>query len=282
MLERMDEFFDSRLAIYDEHQLDAIASARDFYPFTAGLLPREPGARVLDLGCGTGLELEWYFQLNPTARVTGIDLAPGMLDALRAKFPEHNLELICDSYFDVPLGAQRFDAAVSVESLHHFTQAEKIPLYTRLCTALVRAAALSSRTTLFPRAPRKRGSAGSLSGSGASRASRTGGSTISTRRSPSLTRWRRSAQQALRRLRCSAPGPQPQRSAPPDRAMPIAYVTLVLVSGGMGPGLAQQTADSARQARAHVRRRARYGQSANSCRRRSRSSTSTRETLASQ
>lgn len=137
MLERMDEFFDSRLAIYDEHQLDAIASARDFYPFTAELLPREPGARVLDLGCGTGLELEWYFQLNPTARVTGIDLAPGMLDALRAKFPEHNLELICDSYFDVPLGAQRFDAAVSVESLHHFTQAEKIPLYTRLCTALV-------------------------------------------------------------------------------------------------------------------------------------------------
>ena len=137
MLERMDEFFDSRLAIYDEHQLDAIASARDFYPFTAGLLPREPGARVLDLGCGTGLELEWYFQLNPTARVTGIDLAPGMLDALRAKFPEHNLELICDSYFDVPLRAQHFDAAVSVESLHHFTQAEKIPLYTRLCTALV-------------------------------------------------------------------------------------------------------------------------------------------------
>lgn len=137
MLERMDEFFDTRLAIYDEHQLDAIASARDFYPFTAGLLPREPGARVLDLGCGTGLELEWYFQLNPTARVTGIDLAPGMLDTLRAKFPEHNLELICDSYFDVPLGAQRFDAAVSVESLHHFTQAEKIPLYTRQCTALV-------------------------------------------------------------------------------------------------------------------------------------------------
>lgn len=137
MLERMDEFFDSRLAIYDEHQLDAIASARDFYPFTAGLLPREPGARVLDLGCGTGLELEWYFQLNPTARVTGIDLAPGMLDALRAKFPEHNLELICDSYFDVPLGAQHYDAVVSVESLHHFTQAEKIPLYTRLCTTLV-------------------------------------------------------------------------------------------------------------------------------------------------
>ncbi|MBQ7017039.1 MAG: class I SAM-dependent methyltransferase, partial [Firmicutes bacterium] len=29
-----------------------------------------------------------------------------------------------------------FDAAVSVESLHHFTKEEKLPLYTKLCSAL--------------------------------------------------------------------------------------------------------------------------------------------------
>ncbi len=136
MLERMDEFFDRRLDIYDEHQLTCIDSAREFYPFTATLLPAEPGSRVLDLGCGTGLELEQYFQLNPTARVTGVDLAPGMLKALAEKFPERSLELVCGSYFDVPFGRERFDAAVSVESLHHFTQAEKIPLYARLRRAL--------------------------------------------------------------------------------------------------------------------------------------------------
>lgn len=82
MLERMDEFFDTRLDIYDEHQLSAIESAREFYPFTAQQLPVQEGARVLDLGCGTGLELQAYFVLNPSARVLGIDLAPGMLDAL--------------------------------------------------------------------------------------------------------------------------------------------------------------------------------------------------------
>ena len=50
MLEKMGEFFDSRLAMYDEHQLTAIESARELYRFTAERLPGRPGARVLDLG----------------------------------------------------------------------------------------------------------------------------------------------------------------------------------------------------------------------------------------
>lgn len=135
MLEKMDAFFDSRLQGYEEHQLTAIEGAEIFYPFTAGLLP-EGEAEVLDLGCGTGLELGFYFQRNPVARVTGIDLAPGMLGALKAKFPDRQLTLIEGSYFTVPLGEERFDAAVSVESLHHFTRAEKTALYRRLHRAL--------------------------------------------------------------------------------------------------------------------------------------------------
>ena len=136
MLEKMGAFFDARLDGYDEHMLTNIASAREFYPFTAACLPKEEGAQVLDLGCGTGLELEEYFRMNPSARITGIDLAPGMLAALRAKFPDKALTLLQGSYFDTPFGEDAFDAAVSVESLHHFTQAEKIPLYRKLRKAL--------------------------------------------------------------------------------------------------------------------------------------------------
>ena len=136
MLEQMAAFFDARLDGYDAHMLNEIESAREFYPFTAGLLPKEGCATVLDLGCGTGLELEEYFRLNPTAQITGIDLAPGMLAALQAKFPDMALKLVQGSYFDVPFGEKDFDAAVSVESLHHFTQAEKIPLYRKLKQAL--------------------------------------------------------------------------------------------------------------------------------------------------
>jgi tRNA (cmo5U34)-methyltransferase len=83
MLEKMGEFFDNRLEIYDEHQLNCIDSAREFLQFTADCLPLFPGCRVLDLGCGTGLELESFFNLNPSAKITGIDMAPGMLGKLK-------------------------------------------------------------------------------------------------------------------------------------------------------------------------------------------------------
>ena len=136
MLERMSEFFENRLDGYDEHMLTNIESAREFYPFTAKCLPRTDRCRILDLGCGTGLELEYYFALAHTASVTGIDISQGMLDALSAKFEGKDITLVCRSYFDVPFGFDAFDAAVSVESLHHFTQKEKIPLYEKLCKSI--------------------------------------------------------------------------------------------------------------------------------------------------
>ena len=136
MLEKMAEFFENRLNGYDEHMMTGIEAADEFYPFTASLLPTTKGSRVLDLGCGTGLELEKYFPLCPSARVTGIDLSEAMLNALKKKFTDKDITLIVGSYFDVPLGENVFDAAVSVESLHHFTKDEKIPLYKKLHTAL--------------------------------------------------------------------------------------------------------------------------------------------------
>lgn len=136
MLEKMGEFFDSRLNEYDNHQITCIKSADEFYPFTAKCMPDDKCAKILDLGCGTGLELEYYFKLNPLASITGIDLAPEMLERLKSKFPDKDITLILGSYFDVSFGGELYDAAVSVESLHHFTKEEKIPLYKKLYDAL--------------------------------------------------------------------------------------------------------------------------------------------------
>ena len=136
MLEKMSDFFDARLVEYDEHMLTNIEGASEFYPFTAKQLPTAENCHILDLGCGTGLELKEYYMLNPSAKVTGIDLSQGMLTELRQKFADKDMTLILGSYFDVPLGENVFDAAVSVESLHHFTKEEKTGLYSKLHTAL--------------------------------------------------------------------------------------------------------------------------------------------------
>ena len=136
MLEKMDVFFENRLADYDEHMLTTIKGADEFYKYTAALLPREAKTEVLDLGCGTGLELEEYFLLNPNVHITGIDLSQAMLEILTAKFPDRNLNLICNSYFEVELGFEKYNAAVSVESLHHFAGDRKLPLYRKLLHSL--------------------------------------------------------------------------------------------------------------------------------------------------
>ena len=136
MLELMGQFFDARLENYEQHMLECIEDADKFYPFTADLLPEFDKAQILDLGCGTGLELDEYFKLNPHASVTGIDLAPGMLEALKRKHGDKNITLICGSYFVEEFGESIFDAAVSVESLHHFTSSQKLPLYEKLYNAL--------------------------------------------------------------------------------------------------------------------------------------------------
>ena len=136
MLEKMDDFFTARVDGYDEHMKNNIEGASKFYNYTASLLPMEKDKRILDLGCGTGLELEELFQMNRYAKVTGIDLTEAMLETLKAKFPDKDITTICGSYFDVNFGEEVYDAAVSVESLHHFTKEQKIPLYKKLNKAL--------------------------------------------------------------------------------------------------------------------------------------------------
>lgn len=136
MLEEMASFFENRLTGYDEHMLTSIEGAAEFYKFTAVQLPSIEHCAILDLGCGTGLELEEYFALNPSANIMGIDLSSGMLTALKNKFPDKTLDLICGSYFDIPFGSSRFDAAVSVQSLHHFAAEQKLLLYKKLFHSL--------------------------------------------------------------------------------------------------------------------------------------------------
>lgn len=137
--EAMGEFFDRRADGYEEHMRGNIAGFEGFYAAVEGQVPETGGkVEVLDLGCGTGLELAGVFRRAPRAQVTGIDLSQRMLDILRRSYAEraNQIRLIQGSYLTVPLPEGRFDCAISVQTMHHLLPEPKVELYRRICRAL--------------------------------------------------------------------------------------------------------------------------------------------------
>ncbi len=134
-MEKMDEFFTARAEGYDEHMLNEVEGCREAYLKMGELLP-DKAENLLDLGCGTGLELESVFARFPGVSVTGIDLSKAMLDRLSEKYREKNITLINGDYFSADLGQNRFDAAVSFQTMHHFSHEMKIGLYKKICHSL--------------------------------------------------------------------------------------------------------------------------------------------------
>jgi cyclopropane fatty-acyl-phospholipid synthase-like methyltransferase len=134
-IEPMADFFKARVEGYDEHMLNEVEGCREGYRKMAELVP--VGAKhVLDLGCGTGLEMDELFKINPDVEVTGIDLTVEMLNQLKKKHPEKRLRLINASYFDVELGTEVYEGVISFQSLHHFTHEQKSSLYGRVYDSL--------------------------------------------------------------------------------------------------------------------------------------------------
>ncbi len=134
--EEMADFFTVRGDGYDEHMQQFAAC----YDVTASFIPAN-ATDILDLGCGTGLELDALDRIckrenRAFPHVVGIDMTRALTDQLLAKHPDKDIALRHGSYFSLPLGERCFDCAVSVESLHHFSYDEKIPLFGRVLNAL--------------------------------------------------------------------------------------------------------------------------------------------------
>ena len=130
-LEEMSDFFSKRLDGYEEH----MSVWGKSYKLFAELLPfrcRE----ILDLGCGTGLELDHIWQKDPAIEVTGVDLCQSMLDKLLDKYSDKHLITVCQDYFRYNLGCEKWDAIISFESLHHFLPERKGELYRKIYNGL--------------------------------------------------------------------------------------------------------------------------------------------------
>ncbi|MFN2364389.1 MAG: class I SAM-dependent methyltransferase [Halarsenatibacteraceae bacterium] len=137
--EKMKEFFDVRADDYDNHMAEYVDDYQGFYSSIAkDINATDNQIKILDLGCGTGLELEYIFKKAPNALMTGIDLSQEMLDLLVEKYKHKKgqINVIKGSYLDLDLQIRKYDYIISVMSLHHFLPGIKLGLYKKIQAAL--------------------------------------------------------------------------------------------------------------------------------------------------
>ncbi len=136
-IEELPEFFNSTADIWD--QKFGAEPDDPFYQAVALQIPQtdEP-IDILDLGCGTGIQLEFVFERAPNAKVTAIDRAPNMLKQLRSKFSNktEQLRLQQGSLLELTFGHHRYDYAISTLTMHHFLPQRKVAVYKEVRKAL--------------------------------------------------------------------------------------------------------------------------------------------------
>jgi len=139
MSERMAEFFDTRAMGYDDHMRVNIDNFEEFYTAVTSAIREDPGKKnVLDLGCGTGLELQGIFKQLPKAVVTCNDISLNMLEQLKQKYYEKSgqINFLIGSYTQVSFKMMSYDYVISVMTMHHLLPEPKLKLYRKIKDSL--------------------------------------------------------------------------------------------------------------------------------------------------
>jgi tRNA (cmo5U34)-methyltransferase len=137
----MQEFFTERASNW-EHFVKVEWLPQDYehyYSLLASTIPEtESPIRILDVGCGGGIEFEWIFRRAPNAKVTGIDQSSEMLDCLRAKYADQlsQFNLIHESYLTHQFSEEAFDFAITSMSIHYFRPSIRREIYEKIRVAL--------------------------------------------------------------------------------------------------------------------------------------------------
>jgi cyclopropane fatty-acyl-phospholipid synthase-like methyltransferase len=81
-----------------------------------------PGAKVLDIGCGTGIPIS-RFLTQEGFEVVGLDSSPGMIAKYRANFPA--VPIRCEPVQEASFTQDSFDAVVAWGVLFHLSEADQ-------------------------------------------------------------------------------------------------------------------------------------------------------------
>ncbi len=118
--EEIIDFFNSLAPNWDAEMIrdDAVISAILDY---AGI---SEGVSVLDVACGTGVLFEDYLE-RKVKRLTGVDIAPAMIEIARAKFNDKRITLLSEDIEDADF-PEPFDRCVVYNAFPHFPNPSRL------------------------------------------------------------------------------------------------------------------------------------------------------------
>lgn len=132
--------FDKAAASWDKNP-SRVKLAKDIADALTSRISLTPDMDVLDFGCGTGL---FTLHLQPLVRsVTGIDSSQGMLDILKMKIAEQNLNNVKTLLLDLEKGdilSGAYHLVASNMTLHHIKEIR--PLFDQFYRIMLPAAYL--------------------------------------------------------------------------------------------------------------------------------------------
>jgi SAM-dependent methyltransferase len=114
----------------------------------------EPGARVLDVGCGTGNYTRWLAQAADGGLTVGLDASESMVAAAAARDRDANIAYLRGDANALPFEDGSFDVACSVGAIHLLE--EPLQALGEMVRVLAPGGRLLVAVTCVPRESRKR------------------------------------------------------------------------------------------------------------------------------
>jgi SAM-dependent methyltransferase len=151
--ESIIDLYERHAHAYERDRGDSLAGERTWLDRFLRHVPA--GARVLDMGCGTGAPIAAYL-LERGVQVVGVDAAPSMIQLCRARFPQS--EWIVQDMRGLALG-RRFAGILAWDSFFHLGMEEQRRVLPRFA-----AHALPGAPLLFTSGPREGEAIGSYRG----------------------------------------------------------------------------------------------------------------------